>query len=155
MKTNLLSIDQLLEKGYVMNMKHNMMKVNCLTVVVVDQNWFWHIRFGHLNFRSLSLLKKKGMVHGLPSIEPLKELCEGCLSKQTRSSFKSNIPATKALLEVVYLDMCGPLESASLGGNYYFISFVGDFSRKLWVYLIKRKGKAFEVFKRFKAMVEE
>ncbi|RDX74739.1 hypothetical protein CR513_45469, partial [Mucuna pruriens] len=41
------------------------------------------------------------------------------------------------------------------GGNHYFISFVDDFSRKLWVYLIKRKGEAFEVFKRFKAMVEK
>ncbi|RDX94666.1 putative mitochondrial protein, partial [Mucuna pruriens] len=92
MKTNLLSVGQLLEKGYVMNMEHNMMKV------------------------SLSLLKKKGMVHGLPSIKPPKELCEGCLiSKQTRSSFTSNILATKALLEVVYLDVCGPMESVSLG----------------------------------------
>ncbi|RDX87733.1 Callose synthase 10, partial [Mucuna pruriens] len=66
------------------------------------------------------------MVHGLPSIEPPKELCEGWLiRKQTRSSFKSNIPPTKALLEVVYSDGLG------------------------------FKGEAFEVFKGFKAMVEK
>ncbi|RDY02975.1 hypothetical protein CR513_13501, partial [Mucuna pruriens] len=119
-KTNLLSLGQLLEKGYVMNMEHNVMKVN------------------------LSLLKKKGMVNGLPSIEPPKMLCEWCLiSKQTRSFFKSNIP-TRVLLEVVYSDACGPIESVSLGGNHYFISFIDDFSRKLWVYLIKGKEEAFE-----------
>ncbi|RDY02153.1 Copia protein, partial [Mucuna pruriens] len=96
---------------------------------------------------SLSLLKKKGMVHGLPFIEPRKELCEGCLvSKHTRNSFKSNIPTTKALLEVVYSDVCGPMESVSLGGNHYSISFV---------YLIKRKGEAFEMFKKFKEMAKK
>ncbi|RDX87961.1 hypothetical protein CR513_30501, partial [Mucuna pruriens] len=169
MKTNLLSLGQLLEKGYVMNMENNMMKMydnkrklilkvplsknrtfkigiqsgesHCFAVAVEDQNWLWHLRFGHLNFKSLSLLKKKWD-------EPPKELCEGCLmSKHTKSSFKSNIPATKALLEVVYSDVRGPMESVSLGGNHYFISFVDDFSRK--------KGEAFEVFKRFKAMVEK
>ncbi|RDX95309.1 hypothetical protein CR513_22188, partial [Mucuna pruriens] len=105
---------------------------HCLAAVIEDQNWLWHLRFEHLNFKSLSLLKKKGMVHGLSSIEPPKELCEGCLiSKQTKSSFKSNIPTTKALLEVVYSDVCRLMESVSLG------------------------GEAFEVFKRFKAMVEK
>ncbi|RDX85684.1 hypothetical protein CR513_33100, partial [Mucuna pruriens] len=89
MKTNMLSLGQLLEKGYVINMEHNMMK--------------------------------------------------------TRNSFKSNILETKGLLEVVYSDVCGPMKSVSLGGSHYFISFVDDFSRKLWVYLIKRKGEAFVV----------
>ncbi|RDY02998.1 hypothetical protein CR513_13478, partial [Mucuna pruriens] len=123
MKTKLLSLDQLLEKRYVMNMEHNMMEV------------------------SLSLLKQKGTIHGLPSIEPPKKLCEGCLiSKQIRKSFKSNISTTKGLLKVVYLDVCG---------NHYFISFMGDFSRKLWVYLIKRKGEAFKVCKMLKPIIEK
>ncbi|RDY07688.1 hypothetical protein CR513_08170, partial [Mucuna pruriens] len=94
------------------------------------------------------------MVHGLSSIEPPKELCERCLiRKQTRISFKSNIPATKTPLEVVYLDMYGPMDSVSLGDNHYFISFM--LRRYVWVYLIKRKGEAFEVFKRLKEMVEK
>ncbi|RDX77289.1 hypothetical protein CR513_42614, partial [Mucuna pruriens] len=122
--------------------------------IVEDQNWLWYLRFGHLNFGSLGLLKKKGMVHGFPSIEPPKELSEGFLiSKQTKSSFKSNIPTTKTLIEVVYSYVYSSMESVSLRGNHYFISFIDEFSRKLWVYLIKRKGEAFEVFKRFKAML--
>ncbi|RDX87867.1 Copia protein, partial [Mucuna pruriens] len=75
---------------------------NCLAVAIEDQICLWHLRFGHLNFRSLGLLKKKGMFYGLLSIKPPKELCEG--------SFKSNILATKALLEVVYSDVCDPME---------------------------------------------
>ena len=34
-----------------------------------DENWLWHLRFGHLNFGDLNLLHRKGMVKGLPLIE--------------------------------------------------------------------------------------
>ena len=42
----------------------------------------------------------------------------------------------------------------SLGGNKYLLSFVDDFSRKLWVYMMKEKSIAFATFKNFKAHVE-
>ncbi|RDY01197.1 hypothetical protein CR513_15500, partial [Mucuna pruriens] len=140
-------------KGWFVNLDEKVKR----TVKFADNNTFTAEGMGKvLNHRrdgqSLSL-KKKGMIHDLPSIEPPKELCEGCLiSKHTRSSFKSNIPATKTLLKIVYSDVCGPMESVSLGGNHYFISLVDDFLRKLWIYLIKRNGEAFEMFKRFKTM---
>ena len=44
---------------------------------VKDENWLWHLRFGHLNFGSLNLLHRKGMVKGFPLIEKLDSLCEG------------------------------------------------------------------------------
>ena len=34
-----------------------------------DDNWLWHLRFGHLNFGGLNLLNRKGMVRGFPLIE--------------------------------------------------------------------------------------
>ena len=46
---------------------------------VKDENWLWHLRFGHLNFRGLNLMHKKGMVRGLPLIEKPDNLCEGCI----------------------------------------------------------------------------
>lgn len=42
----------------------------------------------------------------------------------------------------------------SFGGNRYFITFIDDFSRKLWVYFLKEKSAAFTVFKNFKALAE-
>jgi hypothetical protein len=42
----------------------------------------------------------------------------------------------------------------SLGGNRYFVTFIDDFSRKLWVYFLNEKSAAFTVFKNFKALVE-
>lgn len=59
------------------------------------------------------------------------------------------------VLEVVYSDVCCPFEVPSLGGNKYFISFIDEFSRMLWLYLLKTKKEAFELFQRFKVLVEK
>ena len=42
----------------------------------------------------------------------------------------------------------------SLGGNKYFVTFIDDASRKVWVYFLKTKGQVFEYFKKFHAMTE-
>ena len=59
-----------------------------LQAEVKDENWLWHLRFGHLNFGGLNLLHRKGMVNGLPFIEKPDSICEGCiLGKQHRETF--------------------------------------------------------------------
>ena len=42
----------------------------------------------------------------------------------------------------------------SIGGNIYFVTLVDDFSRKLWIYMIKKKSRMVKVFSKFKSMVE-
>ncbi|CAA0831270.1 Unknown protein, partial [Striga hermonthica] len=58
------------------------------------------------------------------------------------------------VLEMVYSDVCGPMEMESLGGSIYFVTCIDDASRKLWVYFLRTKGEVFQYFKRFHAMVE-
>ena len=97
------------------------------------------------------------MVHGLPQIEIPKQLCfECCVSKQPRNSFKSEIPIrSKRKLEVIYSYVCGPFEVKSLGGNSYFVSFIDEFTRKMWIYFIKQKSEVFNIFKKFKPLSEK
>jgi len=57
-------------------------------------------------------------------------------------------------LEIVHADLCGPMQTPSLNGSVYFMTFIDDFSKKTWLYLLKQKTEAFGVFKRFKSMVE-
>lgn len=122
-----------------------------------EESWLWHCRYGHLNFKSLNLLRSKDMVKGIPVIKTPGKVCENCLvSKQPRNSFSSHVPLrAKNLLGVVHSDVCGPFEVPSLGGNKYFVSFVDEFSRMMWIYLIQAKGEVFTVFKRFKLMAEK
>eukprot|EP00253_Pinus_taeda_P009530 PITA_09530 len=121
-----------------------------------DENWLWHLRFGHLNFGGLNLLSRKEMVKGLPLIEKPDSLCEGCiLGKQHRESFPSGKSIrAKAPLEIIHSDLCGPMQAASLAGSQYFLTFIDDFTRKTWVYFLKNKSEVFEKFRNFKALVE-
>jgi transposase InsO family protein len=57
------------------------------------------------------------------------------------------------IIEVVHSDVCDPFEEHDVGGNMYFF-FVDEFSRNLWIYVIKRKDKVFEIFKIFKMIVK-
>jgi transposase InsO family protein len=43
---------------------------------------------------------------------------------------------------------------ASQGGQVYFLTFIDDFSRKVWVYLMRHKSETFAKFKLWKAEVE-
>lgn len=52
-------------------------------------------------------------------------------------------------------NICGPLNLTSNSNKRYFITFNDDFSRKTWVYFLKEKSEAIEMFRRFKARVEK
>lgn len=121
-----------------------------------DENWLWHLRFGHLNFGGLNLLSRKGMARGLPLTEKSDNLCEGCiLGKQHRESFPSRKSIrAKSPLEIVHSDLCGPMQTPSLACSQYFLTFINDFTRKTWVYFLKNKSEVFEKFINFKELVE-
>jgi len=78
------------------------------------------------------------------------------LSKHAKNSFQKKAEYwAKQPLESIHTDICGPITPESFSSKRYFIFFIDDFSRKTWVYLLKEKSEAFEVFKKFKVMVEK
>lgn len=97
------------------------------------------------------------MVQGLPKIVQPKEVCTGCLmAKQTRRAFptKSDFVA-KEKLELIHGDLCGPITPSTASGNRYFFLLVDDYSRLMWIYLLKTKDEALEAFKKFQVLVEK
>ena len=58
------------------------------------------------------------------------------------------------MLELVHMDVCGPMSTQAKWDYEYFITFTDDYSRYDYVYLMKRKSKTFEKFKKFRAEVE-
>ena len=121
-----------------------------------DENWLWHLRFGHLNFGGLKLLNRKGIVRWFPLIEKPDSLCEGCiLGEQHREIFPSRKSIrAKERLEIFHSDLCGPMQTPSLASSHYMLTFIDDFTRKTWVYFLKKKSEVFERFCNFKALVE-
>ena len=61
----------------------------------------------------------------------------------------------KKALELVHYDICGPIIPNSNGGKRYIITFINDYSRKIWVYFLQEKSEAFVAFKSYKALVEK
>ena len=96
------------------------------------------------------------MVSGLPEIDIPNEVYEECVqAKQHKNNFSKDAGSkSKAILEIIYSDVCGPIQVDSIGGNRYFVTFIDDFSRKLWTYLIKKKSEVIEVLTKLKSMVE-
>ena len=132
-------------------------EARCLKASVKDEAWCWHMRFGHLNFGALKALGEKKMVKGMPSINHPNQLCETCLlDKHSRRSFlkKATTRANKPL-QLVHIDVCGPINPSSFGKNKQFLLFIDDYSRKTCVYFLKQKLEAFVAFKNFKALVEK
>jgi transposase InsO family protein len=117
----------------------------------------WHQRYGHVNHNDLMMLQKKEMVEGLPMFKSEHVECEGCaLGKQHREDFPMHIDKRKQeILELVHTDVCGPMQTRSLGGAYYFLIFIDDITRYTWVYFMRNKSDVFEYFKEFKNMVEK
>ena len=46
------------------------------------------------------------------------------------------------------------MSSSSLSGYVYYVSFIDDFSRKTWIYFMKKKYEVFSKFKEFKSLIE-
>ncbi|KAL4278845.1 hypothetical protein GQ457_03G040090 [Hibiscus cannabinus] len=185
MKSNIISLGQLLEKGYEVQMKNHSLslknkkgelvvqvdmtrnrlftidiesgEVKCMKTSVKDDSWLWHLRYAHLGFSGLKLLSKAKMVNGLPEINLPIQLCEACIKgKQHRQRFEVGKSwRARRPLEIVHTDIAGPFDIPSLGGNRYYLTFIDDYSRKCWVYALKEKSEALAKFKEFKAMAEK
>ena len=98
------------------------------------------------------MLLSRGKLLELKSINF--DMCESyILGKHKKMSFLKTGRTLKAKkLELVHTDLWGPSPVASLGGSRYYITFIDDSSRKVWVYFLKNKSDVFETFKKWKAM---
>ena len=86
----------------------------------------WHQRFGHLGVKNLKLLHDQKLVDGmkLNDSEDMK-FCEGCVKGKQKSNSFPKGQATRAteLLEIVHSDVCGPMQTTSLGCLFVFNLF--------------------------------
>ena len=64
-----------------------------------------------------------------------------------KSSFRSKAHTSKEILEIVHIDLCGPIEVQSYKGDKYIMLFVDDYSRMMTVMFFKQKSDAFQMFK--------
>ncbi|KAG9446280.1 hypothetical protein H6P81_012408 [Aristolochia fimbriata] len=114
----------------------------------------WHLRLGHMSERGLNLLSRRGLLCGQSTGKI--DFCEHCVfGKHKRVAFSTANDITKGTLDYVHSDLWGPAQVVSKGGAKYLLTFIDDFSRKVWVYFLKAKSDVCTVFKKWKCMIEK
>ncbi|KAI3735633.1 hypothetical protein L6452_15140 [Arctium lappa] len=123
-------------------------KVCLLTKATQQQSWLWHRRLSHLNFRYINKLVRGKLVKGLPELKYEREhLCAACeKGKMKRAAHKLKPElCTSSPLELLHMDLCGPMRTQSLGGKKYVLVIVDDYSRYTWVKFLHSKDETPEV----------
>ena len=119
-----------------------------------DNTYLWNLRLGHINLDRINRLVNDGPLRKLNVGTLL--VCESCLeSKMTKRPFSAKGERSKEPLQLVHSDVCGPLSVQARGGYEYFITFIDDYSRYGYVYLMHKKSETFGKFKEFMAEAEK
>ena len=94
-------------------------------------------------------MKHKG-VQGLPTIPRQLSPCDACtLGKHSKQPFNDSMFRASRKLGLIHLDLCGPMPIPSAIGNKYIMTFIDDFMKMCWVYLLKEKSQDFDTFRNF------
>ena len=122
---------------------------NRLKTSLSDETCLWHL---HLGYIALNMIQKLVKDDPLSFMEvgpsPQDESClEG---EMTKGPFESKCNRAKGLLELVHSDVCGTMNVKAQGGYEYYATYIDDYSRYEYVYLIHRKSETFDKFKEFR-----
>ena len=136
---NIISASCLLKQGYVSNIKNNgcslylndmfhgfapvlaglfVLDLDCKSVYNINVKRFkpndlsltymWHCRLDHISWNCMRKLHGDGLLDS--SALKVFELCESCLlGKMTKAPFAKNCERASGLLELVHIDVCGPI----------------------------------------------
>jgi hypothetical protein len=113
----------------------------------------WHSRLGHA---SAPIISKVISMNNLPCLdESNKEsVCDACQKvKSHQLPYPKSHSVSSKPLELVFSDVWGP-PPISVGRNRYYVSFINDYNKYVWIYLIKHKSEVFQKFNEFQNLVE-
>nr|GEY95074.1 hypothetical protein [Tanacetum cinerariifolium] len=107
--------------------------------------------------RHHQLVSKNDIVVGLPKLKFVKDhLCSSYeLGKSKRKSFHTKTtPSSKRRLQLLHMDLCGPMRVASINGKKYVLVIVDDYSRYTWTHFLRSKDETPEVLIDFLRLVQ-
>ena len=113
----------------------------------------WHDRLGHASFSLVEHLFRKNKLPfvGECNVETICDSCQRAKCHQLPYPISTSV-STKPL-QLIFSDVWG-LAPSSVGRHTYYVSFIDDYSKFSWIYLLKKRSEVFQVFKNFQALVE-
>jgi hypothetical protein len=91
----------------------------------------------------------------MPTIPRKLKQCDACiLGKHNKQPFHNSTSRACRRLELIHSYLCDPMSIPFANGNKYIMSFINDYTRMCWVYLLKNKSQDFETFKFFHVWIQ-
>nr|GEU84430.1 reverse transcriptase domain-containing protein [Tanacetum cinerariifolium] len=137
---------------YVEGLGHNLFSIGQFCDATSTKSWLWHRRRSHLNFSTINDLTRLGLGYGLLKFKYENDhLCSACeKGKSKKDSYRPKLVSSDNFkLELLHMDLCGPMRVASINGKKYILMIVDDYSRYTWVYFLHSKDETPEIIKKF------
>jgi hypothetical protein len=112
-------------------------ELNTCLIAKTNMGWLWHRRLAHVGMKNLHKLLKGEHILGLTNVHFEKDrICSACQAgKQVGVHHPhKNIMTTDRPLELLHMDLFGPIAYISIGGSKYYLVIVDDYSRFTWVF---------------------
>jgi hypothetical protein len=123
--------------------------LRCFISQSSSELWKWHKRLVHLIFDLLCRLSGLDLLQGLPLLKFESDLVyTPCryVKMITVSHSLVNTVMTEHPGQLFYMDTIGPSQVRSIGGKWYVLVIVDDYSRYSWVFLLENNDEVFEHF---------
>jgi transposase InsO family protein len=110
-----------------------------------------HLRLGHLHESAIKSAIKTNLLKDMDiNTDDQMHPCISCMKGKARKGTPSRSnTSSKAVGDLIHMDICGPLEPTSYAGNRFILTALDDFSNMLHTWPLKTKGEAFRVISKF------
>ena len=143
-------------KGYACD---NMFKLNvemnknvASSSYIVSSSNVWHARLCHVNKKLIKNMSRLGIIPNV-RLDDF-EKCESCSQAKITKTPHKSIERKSKPLDLIHSDICEFDGALTRNGKRYFITFIDDYSNYTYVYLMRHKSEALDIFKDFTTEIE-
>jgi histone deacetylase 1/2 len=112
----------------------------------------WHRRLGHPSSFVVQQVLRRNKIAYTPEITPY--VCDSCqLAKSHQLPYPISTSRSIVPFEQVFSDVWGPAPT-SVGKHAYYVSIIDDYSKFVWIYLLKRRSDVYQAFFNWQNYVE-
>jgi hypothetical protein len=131
-------------KLYLMDFVFEEVKLDKCLIAKRNMGWLWFCKLAHVGMRNLHKLQKDNHILGLTNIVFKKDSPRGACQdgKQVEAPhYAKDIMTTIRPLEMLHMDLFGPIAYIRIGGNKFGLVIVDDYSHFTWVFFLHDKSE--------------
>jgi hypothetical protein len=138
-------------KLYLMDFIPEEVELDRCLIKKTNMGWLWHRKLAHVGMRNIHKLQNDDHILGLTNIIFEKDRPYGACQAEKQAEIHhdaKNIMTTIRPLEMLDMDLFGPVAYISIDGNKYGLVIVDDYSCFTWVFFLQDKSETQEVLKK-------